>query len=178
MSDLSNWLSIAAALVSAVGGCFAARAAFLSARSARDSQAAADEAERRATRRAIAIDASAVVAESKRVAELSSRVIQAQRRLAVIHGGVGSPRLDLYAKEAEARRGEVEVLAKAAQLFTDGASSLRGSPPDDLDRVLLQQQVALKATQKIREQLEREEESIERQRLQMLESMDRTRLGK
>ena len=178
MSTETDWLSVAAALVSAVGGVVAALAAFLSARSARETQAAADAAEHRSTRGQIAADASAVLIEAKRVSNLADQIIQAYRGLATLQGALGGPRLALVLNAAEKKREESSALAETSNLFSDGASSLKLATPDELDRVRLQQKAALNAAQALREDLEREQESIERQLLQVLESMDRTRLAR
>ena len=178
MTDIATWISVAAALVSAVGGAFAARAAFVSARLARETRAATEEAEHRSARRQIGADASAVVVEAKRVSGLVDHVIRANRGLAALQGGLGGSRLQLFTEAVERKRDESKSLAERATLFSDSLQSLKDTTADDLERIRLQQREALHIVQALREDLVREQESLERQQVQVLESMDRTRLAR
>lgn len=178
MTNITDWLSLAAALVSAVGGAFAARAAFLSARSAREAQQAADAAERRASLRDIATAAAAVLVEEKRVSVLVDQVKQTHRALSTLSGASRSSRLDLYVDAAEQKRTEAGSLAEDAKLFAEGAKSLEGVPPEEIDRIQLRQTNSLKKVQTLREDLEREHDSVEAQCAQIRDSMDRARLAR
>jgi hypothetical protein len=65
-----------------------------------------------------------------------------------------------------------------AKLFVEGASSLGSATLDDIDRVQIRLSGSLATCRAIREDLEREENSIEAQCAERRESMDRTRLAR
>lgn len=178
MLSLTEILSLVATVGSAVAGGYAARAAFLSAGSARKAQDAADAAERRASLRELANAAGGVLVEEKRIYALANEVKRAYRASATLSGASGGSRLNHYLEAADEKLAGARALADDAKLFADGARNLEQSPPEEIDRVLLRQTNALRKVQTLRDDLEREHLSLEAQHTQLLESMDRQKFAK
>lgn len=175
MAGATELVSLVAAVVSAIGGAFAARAAFLSARSARETQLAADDAERRATRRDLGRTAAEVIIDCGRVERLRQALKSEYGSLAIFNGGYGDARMQIKFDEIDGLAAEAEVLKKDAALFFDGAASLLDAPVEEIDRVLLRQQTALTRVQSLRVDFEREYTQVERQNAESRARMDATR---
>ena len=178
MSNTTDWLAAISALISAAGGAFAARAAFLSAKSARDAQRAADDAERRASLREIGLLASAVVVEEQRISNLTVQLKLGYQAIGVFSGSTGNSAIAQCIAQAEEKGQEAHVLAEGSRLFSDGARSLEQSSMGDIDRVHTRQAAAHKRAVAIREELEREQSSVEARNAESRVSRDRTRLAR
>lgn len=175
MTDL---LSLAAAVASAVGGGFAAWAAFRSAGSARLAQEEAARAERRAALRRVSETAGQVVSEAERIVARGPQVKLSYRSLFTLSGGAGNSRLPLYLDGVDEKVKKAAALAEDAKLFAGEARSLSDATLDDIDRVQVRLSNSVGTARGIREDLEREESSVEAQCAERRESMDRTRLAK
>lgn len=169
MTNTAETLTILASVASAVGGVFAARAAFLSAKSAREVKHAADDMQLRGLLREVATTAGAVLVEVKRIQSVGNEVQHAYRALAVLSGAYGNSRMQLYIAAVDEKLNEAKTLAEDSKLFSDGARSIADCPPAEIERVLLRQALALTTTRAMREDLERENTSLEVQRLQMVD---------
>ena len=178
MASETDYLSLIASVVSAIGGAFAARAAYLSAASAREAKEAAEAAETRLSLREISTTAAGVLLEVRRVEALVDQVKLQSRSLAILSGNHGGSRQQLFADAAETKRSRARALAQDSELFANGANSLAAVDANELERVLLRQTTALRDVQGLREDLEREHLSLEKQGAEIRESMDRTRLAK
>ena len=178
MSDTTDWFSAVAALVSAAGGAFAARAAFLSARSARDTQNAADEAERRVSLREVSVLASSVTAESQRITNLAQNLKIGYQTMGAFSGSTGNSGIEQCIALVGQKVAEAAKIAEDASLFGDGAKSLSKCSLEDVDRVHTRQAAAYNRVHALREELEREQSSVEARNATSRESRDRTRLAR
>lgn len=156
-------LSLAAAVVSAVGGAFSAWAAFRSAGSARDAQNEAAKAERRAALRRISETAGLVIGEAERIQSRGPQLQLRYRSLFTLSGGLGGSRLPLYLDAIEEKMKKATALAEDAKLFSGEPGSLSHASLDDIDRVQIRLSDSVTTTRGIREDFEREENSVEAQ---------------
>lgn len=176
MASATELLSLAAAAVSAVGGAFAAWAAFRSAGSAREAQAAAARAERRAALRRVSETAGLVIVEAERIQARGPQLKLSYRSLFTLSGGANNSRLPLYLDAVDEKSKKTAALAADAKLFAGGATSLIDASLEDIDRVHIRLSDSVVTTRGIREDLEREENSVEAQCAERRESNERTRL--
>lgn len=163
MAITPDIVSATAAVVSAIGGAFAAWAAFRSAGSARVAQQAAADSERRASLRQIATTASEVLIEAQRVESRGHDLKSAYRSLFVIAGSGGGSRQALYDTAVDEKLKEAQGLADSAKVFSSSPRSLEDAPPDEIDRVQLKLSTALTKVRALREDIEREFTSAEGQ---------------
>ena len=156
-------VSIMAAVASAVGGAFAAVAAFRSAGSARDAQRAADEAERRALLRQVVLTAKDVALEARRTLNAAVLTLRSHKDLATFSGGLGGSRHQL-AKDALADKSAgAAAIEKEGKVFDAWPSSLEKAPVAEIDRVLTKLLGLFSEARSAREDLEQERADIERQ---------------
>ena len=156
-------ISSAAAVLSAVGGAFAAFAAFRSAESARISQQAAAAAEQRAALRQIGTTATEVLIEAERIASRGCDLKIAYRTLFTFAGQSNGSRQKIYDAAADEKLKHASKLADYAKLFTAAAEKLDGTPPEETDRVQVRLSNALMKIRALREDLERELSCVEGQ---------------
>lgn len=156
-------VSAAAAVVSAVGGAFAAWAAFRSAESARIAQQAGAAAEHRAALRQIGTTATEVQIEVERIASRGNDLKIAYRTLFTFAGQLGSSRNNLYDAAVDEKLKRASELGGYAKLFTTAAAKLDGTPPEETDRVQVRLSNTLTEIRALREDLERELSSVEGQ---------------
>ena len=128
-------ISVIAAVFSAVGGAFAARAAYLSADSARKAQQAVDEAERRSALRQVVVTAKEVEVEGGRCTAVAAAAIRSCRDLATFSGGLGGSRQKVYVEALEAKAARAAEIEGEGKLFGAWPSSLAASPIGEIDRV-------------------------------------------
>lgn len=156
-------ISAIAAVVSAVGGGFAAVAAFRSADSARKAEQAADEAERRSALRQLVLTAKEVEVEGARCAVVSSAAIRSRRDLAIFSGSLGGSCEKLDA-EAFAQKGErAKAIEEEGKLFGAWPSSLAASPLEEIDRVATKLLALRVEAVAMRQDLENQRADLERQ---------------
>jgi hypothetical protein len=178
MSITTDWLSAAAAVVSSIGGSFAAYAAYRSAQSARDAQRAADEAERRATRREISSLASAIDTEVARIETLANQVKELYRTLFTLSSTGHNSRLGVYLDNLDQKIKEANSFKDDAFLFTEGARNLSGASPEGLEVVYVRLDSSYKRVFSLRQLIESELDEVSSQCAARRESIDRTRVAR
>jgi hypothetical protein len=178
MASNAELVSAAAAVVSAIGGAFAAWAAYRSADSARASQRAAEEAERRASLRQVAATCSEIITEAKRVETRGNQTKLAYNTLAAFSGSLGNSAISIRLNEVDAKVQRSSELATHAKLFVDGASALGQAPSDELDRVELRESSALVEVRAVREELELELSDLQAQIAQRREDNMRAKYAR
>ena len=163
MASSPELVSAVAAVVSAVGGACAAWAAFRSADSARASQRSAEDAERRASLRQIAVSSSEIITEAKRVESRAAETKLSYNALAVFSGSVGNSAIGARQAEVDAKVLRAAALSSHAKLFVDRAVTLSQAPTEELDRVQFQESAALIQVRALREDLELELSGLQAQ---------------
>lgn len=155
-----------AAVISAVGGAFAAIAAFRSAGAAREAALSAEHANCRAMLREVSAVApsilGAVLGVKSRAAELSSEYKTAE----LFSGSRQSSsllKLQEIARELEAK---AESYFADAELFANGATQLATSPAEEIDRVFVRLSGNLQLIHTIRDELDRKYVAISSQNAQ------------
>ena len=171
-------LNLGITFASALGGAFAAWAAWRSAGHAKAAQESADLAERRAVLREISGAASAVLVEQSRIASRAGELKLGYRSLSTLSGASSSSNLTLLIARIDETLKVVEALATDAKLFSNNAQALAKAPPEEHDRVVTRMRESLIKAQGYREDLEREHTQVESQCAERRESMDRTRLAR
>lgn len=178
MATTSELLSIAAAVVSAVGGAFSAWAAFRSAGSARVAQEEAAKAGRRAALRQVSETAGIVISEVERIQARGPQLQRSYHSLFALSGGLSNSRLPLHLDAVDKKVKKATALAEDARLFTSEAKSLIDASIEDIDRVQIRLSNSVITTRGVREDLEREESSVEAQVAERRESNERARIVK
>lgn len=174
MPSTSELLSLAAAVVSAVGGAFSAWAAFRSAGSARLAQEEAARAERRAALRRVSETAGLVVSEVERIKARGPLLQLNYRSLFALSGSAGGSRSNVYIEAVDEKVKKAITLADDASLFAGEAKSLEDATLEEIDRVQVRLSNSLATVRGVREDLEREESSVEAQSAQLREQRLRT----
>lgn len=128
-------LSVVAALISAIGTMFAARAAHKSAESAKRTEEAAASSERRSSLSQIALAAVEVITEAKRITAKGEETKVAYKDLAVFAGSAGSSRLELFKKKIEEKVKLAAGKSDHARLFVNPFENLGSAPVEEIDRV-------------------------------------------
>lgn len=169
-------LSVAAAVVSAVGGAFAAWAALQSAQSASKTQEAADAMERNFALRDVALAAGEVQVEARRAETRAEQLKLSYSTLFILSGSFGNSRQAVFVAELEKKVERIAQLVEDASKFKDGAASLRKATIEDVLRVQTRLTNSVKESRALREELDREHDQIESQCAERRESMDRTRI--
>lgn len=159
----SEVVSAAAAVVSAVGGVFAAMAAFRSADSAWVVQQAAATAEHRAALRQIGVTATEVLIEAERISSRGGDLKIAYRSLFVLAGQIGGSREALYDAKVNEKLNRASELSEYAKLFAGNTRKLDNAPPEETDRVHVHLSNAFTEIRALREDIEREIAGIEGQ---------------
>lgn len=178
MASTTELVSAVAAVVSAIGGALAAWAAYRSADSARASQRATEEAERRASLRQVAATCGEIITEAKCVETRGNRTKLAYNTLAVFSGSIGNSAITIRLNEVDAKVQRSADLAKHAKLFVDGASALVQAPSEELDRVQLRESIALVEVRALREELDLELAELQSQIAQCREDQMRARYAR
>lgn len=171
-------LNLGITFASALGGAFAAWAAWRSAGHAKAAQDSADLAERRAVLREISSAASSVLVEQSRIANRADELKLSYRNLFALSGASSSSNLTLLIARIDEKLKAVEALAADAKLFSNNAVALVKAPPEEHDRVITRMRESLIKMQGCREDLEREHNQVESQCAERRESMARTRAAR
>lgn len=175
---IGDALSILAAVVSAIGGAFAAIAAFRSAGSARAAQHAADEAERRACLRTVATIATEASVEFGRVQRRGAELRSGYQTLEVFSGSYQNSGIRECVDSVLSR---IDVLAPDvthAKLFSENNANLQHAPMTDIDRVHTRLSAALLRVRALREDLEQEHAVLETRLAERRQGMEATRLAR
>ena len=171
-------LSVTAAVVSAVGGAFAAWAALQSARSASRTQEAADAMELKFALRDVALSSGEVQVEARRAESRAEQLKVSYSTLFALSGSVGNSRQALYVAQIDTKIERIALLIEDAGRFKDEAAALNKSTIEDILRVQTRLAISVKEVLALREELDREHDQIESQCAERRESIDRTRLAR
>lgn len=163
MADSAVVISAIAAVVSAVGGCFAAVAAFRSAGFARTANEAAQLSEKQAALRQMSVTASEVLVEAERANTRGVDLKNAYQTLSAFAGQSGGSRLGLYIDKVDKKLKDTEELSQKARPFISGVEDLINGPLLEMNSREIAMTQALTKIRAIREDLEREHASIEAQ---------------
>lgn len=163
MSDPAAVISAIAAVVSVVGGGFAAVAAFRSAGSARDAREDAQVSEKRTALRQLTVTANEVLVEARRTESRGAELKLAYRTLAAFSGNSSGSREGLYLVETDKKLAEVTKLSEYAKPFAPGQDGLMNGPVDEIGSRETKMAQVLTQVRAIREDLEREHASVEGQ---------------
>lgn len=161
MSDCSVEILIAiAAIASAVGGAFAAIGAMRSADSAREALKATADLQHKSALREIAVAAGNILVEVERVRARAKDLRAEYQTATIFSGSADHSGYNQLTEQAETLSDSAVAFVEDAQLFADGARSLRSVDSDELDRVLLRQSANLAKVRAIREELERRHDTV------------------
>lgn len=163
MATTAEIVSATSAVVSAIGGAFAAWAAFRSADSARVAQQAAKDTEHSASLRQIAVTASEVIIEAQRVDSRGGDLKRAYRTLFAFAGANSNSRLERYDVAIDEKIKIAANIKHHAKLFTSWPGSLEKAPSEEFDRVQILLSTNLNELGALREGIEREFSSVEGQ---------------
>lgn len=158
--------SAIAAVVSAVGGAYAAVAAFRSAAAAQQAAASLAASEKRALLREVSSLAATI---QETVLGLSSRgkeLLLEYRSAEVFSGSVGNSALLELARSTQTLIEKAESFVPDAQLFSGGAKPLCNAPPDEVERVRVRLSENLGMVRVIREELDRKHSAMAARNLQ------------
>ncbi len=132
MADPSAIISAVAAVVSAIGGGFAAVAAFRSAASARDARESAEISEKRAALRQLTVTANEVLVEARRAESRGAELKLAYRALFIFGGSSGGSNEGSYLAEVDKKLAEVTKLSEHARPFASGQDGLMNGPVGEI----------------------------------------------
>lgn len=132
----TEWITAIASAVSALGGAFAAIAAFRSARSAHESLQAACKIEFRARLREVADCVALINAEMMRIRSVAGRLEKVYSDLAIFNGSFGGSRHELVRQSVAQRLANAIENSEIARPFLNGTEGLEKAPAEDADRVL------------------------------------------
>lgn len=163
MEDSIAVISTIAAVVSAVGGAFAAVAAFRASGFARDAHQAAQLSEKCAAFRQLTVTANEVLVEARRGQSRGSDLKAAYRTLAVFSGASGGSHETLYVSEVDRKLSDISNLAESASPFSSDQENLINGPVEEINSRETRMAQILTAIRAVREDLEREHASIEAQ---------------
>ena len=163
MTDPAVMISAIAAVVSAVGGAFAAVAAFRSAGSARDAYEAAQVFEKRSALRQLTVTASEVLVEGRRAESRCVELKLAYRTLSVFAGAAGGSAERECLANVDKKLEEVTKLLEYAKPFASDRDSLMNGPLDEIISRETKMLQVLTQVRAMREDLEREHASVEGQ---------------
>lgn len=152
-----------AAVVSAIGGVFAAIAAFRSAASAREANACVARSEQRFAVRELVVTANEVMIELRRAESRASDLKREHRSLAMFCGQMGGPRYAMAEKAVDEKLARAVAAAVDAKEFTRDTTTLYEASIDDINKRLAKMQQSLFEVRSIREDLEREFAPVESQ---------------
>ena len=156
-------ISVIGGTLAAVGGLFAAIAAFRSAGIAKTAANHAQEVERRSLLREVTAVGQSVIAESFRVDDLSNNLKRAYRNLSVFAGQTGGSREKVHVEEVEKKQREVVTLQQGAMGSLENRESLRAMSEEELTGLLTKFEGYLIEIRRVKEKLGQELASVEQQ---------------
>lgn len=155
-----------AAVVSAVGGAFAAVAAFRSAGAAREAARSAEDTNRRAMLREVSSAAASILVAVLGVKSRGTELIIEYNSAEVFSGSAGNSSLQKLRENTLELQAKAESYVADAGLFVNGATQLAASPAEDIDRILVRLSGNLQIIQTIRDELDRKYTSMASQNAQ------------
>ena len=155
-----------AAVVSAVGGAFAAVAAFRSADSARQAARSAEDSSRRARLREVSSTAASILVAVLGIKSRASELIVEYRSAAVFSGSTGHSSLQRLKENTLELQAKAESFVADAGLFANGATQLAKSPEEEIDRIWVRLSGNLQVLQTIRDELDRKYVAMAAENLQ------------
>jgi hypothetical protein len=155
-----------AAVVSAVGGTFAAVAAFRSADSAREAARSAEDSNRRAMLREVSSTAASILVAVLGVKSRASDLIIEYTSAEVFSGSAAHSSIQKLKEIALEFQAKAESFGADAELFADGAAQLAQAPMEDIDRVWVRLTGTLRVVQTFRDELDRKYAAMATQNLQ------------
>jgi hypothetical protein len=147
--------SVIAAVVSAVGGCTAAIAAFRSADSARLTAKAAYEASRRESLREVSSLATTIETEIIAAHSVAGELNGEYTTAEILAGTTDNSNIEKMRNATNALAERVSSFSDNAKPFAKGAIVLQQAPPDEIHRVLVRLSDDLAKVRVIREELVR-----------------------
>lgn len=158
--------SAVAAVVSAVGGAFAALAAFRSAGAAREAALSAEHANRRAMLRDVSAIAASILGAVLGVKSRAAELICEYKSAEVFSGSRENSSLLKLQESTCELQAKAESFVADAGLFANGATQLAASPAEDIDRVFVRLSGNLQLIQTIRDELDRKYAAMSSQNAQ------------
>lgn len=155
-----------AAVVSAVGGAFAAIAAFRSADSAREAARSAEDSNRRARLREVSSTAASILVAVLGIKSRASELIVEYKSAEVFSGSAGNSSLQKLKENTLELQAKAESFVADASLFVNGATQLAKAPEEELDRIWIRLSRNLQVLQTIRDELDRKYTAMATQNLQ------------
>lgn len=177
-SSLLEISTAIAAIVSALGGTFAAVAAFRSADSAREAARSAEESNRRTRLRELSGTATSILVAVLGVKSRASELVVEYRSAEAFSGSAGNSGLQELIKNTLELQAKAESFVADASLFTNGSMRLVSSPEEDIDRVYVRLATNLQLLQTIRDELDRKYTAMAAQNLQHREIALQSRRAK
>lgn len=147
--------SAVAAIVSAIGGAFAALAAFRSAAFAKEATLQAEESERRALIREVSKTAAEIMASSLSTSSRGQDLIVEYRTAEVFSGSAENSSIRQLQENTASLVERSRSFAEDAKTFVGGAKALALAPHDEIDRVRTRLTENLGLLRVIREELDR-----------------------
>lgn len=158
--------SAVAAVVSAVGGAFAAVAAFRSAGAAREAALSAEHANRRAMLREVSAVAASILGAVLGVKSRAAELISEYKSAEVFSGSRENSSLLKLQENTRELQAKAESFVADAGLFANGATQLAASPAEETDRVFVRLSGNLQLIQTIRDELDRKYAAMSSQNAQ------------
>jgi len=155
-------IAVVTGFIGAVGGLFAAAAAFRSAGSAKEAVKHARDVERRGLVRDVTRAAHNVVAETMRVDDFGNKLKQAYQTLAIFSGQAGGSRPKLYITDVEEKQKAILPLQQEARKLIDEGEAYRSLAEEELTEVLTKMDGYLVQVRRVKEKFEHDLESVER----------------
>ncbi|MDO9143121.1 MAG: hypothetical protein Q7U49_02335 [Rhodoferax sp.] len=155
-----------AAVVSAVGGAFAAVAAFRSADSAREAARSAEDSNRRARLREVSSTAASILVAVLGIKSRASELIIEYKSAEVFSGSGGHSSLQNLKQNILELQTKAESFLADSRLYANGATQLAKSPEEDIDRIWVRLSDNLQVLQTIRDELDRKYTAMAAQNLQ------------
>lgn len=155
-----------AAVVSAVGGAFAAVAAFRSAGAAREAALSAEHANRRAMLREVSALAASILGSVLGVKSRAAELIAEYKSAEIFSGLRDSSSLLMLQECARELQIKAESFVADAGLFANGATQLAASSAEEIDRVFVRLSGNLQIVQTIRDELDRKYAAMSSQNAQ------------
>jgi DNA replicative helicase MCM subunit Mcm2 (Cdc46/Mcm family) len=155
-----------AAVVSAVGGAFAAVAAFRSADSAREAARSAEDSNRRAMLRELSSTAASILVAVLGIKSRATELIVEYKSAEIFSGSTGHSSLQKLKENTLELQATAESFVADASLFANGATQLAKSPVEEIDRIWVRLSGNLQVLQTIRDELDRKYTAMATQNLQ------------
>ena len=158
-------ISAIGGMLGAIGGLFAAIAAFRSAGIAAKAANLAQNADRRSLVREVNTATRNTISECTRIEDLANRLNESYTSLAVFTGNVGGSRHKMLTEQVESNKKQAEELRRSVEAELSGTADLSKLAVSELESLFARHSGLLPTTKAIREKLETEFASVEKQLL-------------